>query len=189
MWRWVYSFQQQAGRLSVSLPRPVAVSCSIMRMYVNDRVQHSQSLCVSVKSDSWVVVMLWRRAGGQREQQQTTKEMSWTKISYAVLTPLNLKWREVPLRISNAFGDVVPPWTRPGPGYKPCVSEHLPYEESAQGTESLPAPGLLLFHSLCALMFLWKGPNKMVKFPHGVSKLTECLESRAERPKLGCNQK
>ena len=42
--------------------------------------------------------------------------------------------------------------------------------------ESLLAPGLLLFNSPCALMFLSKGPNKIGRSPHGISKLTQFLE-------------
>lgn len=61
-----------------------------------------------------------------------SKKNVWTKISFTNSTKFNGE-----VKVAMHLGKyvyrtdtVVRPWIRPGPGYKPCVSEHLPYEES-----------------------------------------------------------
>lgn len=106
-------------------------------------VQHGQSSCVSL------VVL----CDSEQTQKATEEQIVLKRTSKSTLCAHTEEDEKMSLLCT---GTVVTPWTT-WPGCKLCVSEPLPYEESEQRIESLPAPGLLLFNWPHALMFLLQG--------------------------------
>lgn len=139
-------------------------SCACMSM----TECNSQSLCVSVRVTAELQRCCDSEQTGREKSSEWQRHFLFRNRFLLLKKPDSIcKQREGEVMISSLYtwgnsystGTVVSPWTR-GPVFKPCVSEHLLYEESEQAIESLPAPGLLLFNWPCALMFLWKGPIK-----------------------------
>lgn len=133
-----------------------------MRMYVNDRVQRDQSLCVSVRVKLSLAETV--TATRQMERKAAIEKNSLDKYTI-YCNNFSILNREVGERegvfLWTWWGNVYSTVTCP-------VSTSICLKNLS--IESLLAPGLLLFNSPCALMFLSKGPNKIGKSPHGISK-------------------
>lgn len=134
-------------------------------VFVIDREQHSQSLRVSsniTAGQQWCYVTASRQneGGPVNDKKQVTKTESarfWPcRITDARRIPAE-KWRKMPMK-----GDIVVSLSSSRPDVDPCANQLVSDEQSEQGIESFPAPGLLLFNWPCSLMFPHKRQSKNV---------------------------
>lgn len=185
------TFQQQAGRLSLCVARLVAAFL-FNRAHVCQWQGAAQPIIVCLRqSDSWVVLMLCDRTGGEWEKQtqKLRREFILFKLHLCKSVSRSKRWRWVYCSLREtcqqhcycSYPMNQRTWLQ--------VLCQWASEKSEQGLELLPPPGLLLFNWPCALMFLLKGPNKIGKFPHGVNKLTQCLEKQKRMASTGLQPK
>lgn len=143
-------------------------------MYVNDRVQHSQSLCVSVRVTAelcWCCVTARTREerarSGERHRDSGVR-LQWVGDERA-------RWRWVYRSLRE---------TRRQHCYcGSSVNQRTWLQALCQPASALSQiwAGLQSRFCLTDLVlwcFCWRRTNKLGKFPHGVKKLTQCLEKR-----------